>query len=413
MKYLPALIAFLTILLTGCAVTPTTTTTGASTWFDDVLGVREGRYGGLFDDPEAHRVQILVSEVIERNGKPAVLKRYHYRVDAEYIYPASSIKVAGCVAALLELQRLAEQTGLPLDADTPLMLYPRQPDGNITTRDDSNVYNGTITLHQEIRKVCFVSSNEGYNRLFDFVGRDRLNKDMWDAGLKSFRLRHRLSEPGDENWQRWTPQIDMILDERVHTLPERTATLTLPPSQVPGSMLLGKRYYDWDGNLIQQPFDFTTKNHVSLIDLQDMLIMIARPEIDLGKPGFPLTDVHRALLMQTLSQDPLESKNPVYPATRYEPGFADSWYVPGIARVVPRPAIFSVDKSGQAYGFQIDNAYFLDRSTGASFFVTAVAYNNPNQTLNDNTYNYHATSRFMAELGEAIARKLWVPTQRQ
>lgn len=393
------------LALTGCAVEPTSTQ-----WFDDVLNPSAGRFGGVFSDPEAHRVQILVSEVVEHADRPATLKRYRYRLGEAYFYPASSIKIAGCVAALLEVQRRREATGLPISADTPLLLYPRRPEDRLQTRDDSNVVNGTITLHQEIRKICFASSNEGYNRLYDFVGRDRLNQLMWDAGLTSFRLHHRLSAPGDEAWQRWTPQIDMVLDNQTVTIPERTAELELPATEVPGSLLLGDRYYDWDGRLVEEPFDFSTKNYVSVEDLQDMMIMLARPKIDLGKAGFALTDVHRALLQQALSQDATESRNPVYT----DPGvLAESSALPGVIRVVPRPAVFLMDKTGQAYGFQIENSYFLDRSTGASFFLTAVVYANPNRTLNDNEYGYDRTDRFMADLGQAVAQKLWVATARQ
>ncbi|MEQ9453199.1 MAG: serine hydrolase [Phycisphaeraceae bacterium] len=407
----------ISLTLTACASNNTTrapaSTRITSGWFSDILINAPSTFGGLLADPKAHRIQILISEVVEHPDRPATLNRYRYRVDDDYIYPASAIKVAAAVAALLEVQQIAEQTGLNITADTPLVLHPRKPDGVVRTRDDSNVANGTITLHHEIRKTLLVSSNEAYNRLYDFVGRDQLNQTMWDAGLTSFRLRHRLSDPGDETYHRFTPRTDIILDQRAHTVPQRTATLPLTDNFKNLDLRLGQAHINNTGERINTPFDFSDKNHVALEDLQDLIIMIARPEIDLGKPGFQLSDTHRALILDAMSIDPLDSPNPVYPRSRYQPGFADSPVLDGVARVVTRPAVMVIDKSGTAYGFKIENGYFFDRSTGTSFFLTATTYTNPNQTLNDDTYGYQAANAFMTDLGVAIAKKLWIATERQ
>ncbi|WP_428389320.1 serine hydrolase [Mucisphaera sp.] len=413
----------LVVLQVGCTVSPGGRGGGedesaaaarlGDAWFRDVLDGSAAMWGGLLRDPTGHRVQILVSEVIEDPEGPPTLRRYRYRVDAEYVYPASTIKLAGCVAALIELQRLQAESGLALTADTPLVLYPRREDGMVRVRDDSNVDNGTITLRQEIRKTCFVSSNEAYNRLYDFVGRDRLNQILWEAGLESFRLHHRLSDPGDEAYHRFTPQVDMVLDQRAYSVGPRTAVVSLPLAGVRGGLLLGERHVNEAGALVEEPFDFSDKNWVSMEDLQDLVVMVTRPEIELGKPGLGLSGQHRTLMLSAMSQDPLESSNPVYSSSRYAPGSFDSYVVDGIAKVVPRPAVVAFDKSGTAYGYRLDTGYYLDRSTGASFYLTVAVYNNPNGTINDDTYGYEAANRFHETLGERVARKLWRAAERQ
>lgn len=378
-------------------------------WFGPVFADNQGRFGGVMDDPEAHRVQVLVSEVVEGDDGQPTLRRHGYRADAEYFYPASSIKIAACVAALLEVQRWQEELAADASVDTPLAFHAA--DGSALEHDESNVVDGTVTVRHEIRKVCLVSDNPGFNRLFDLVGRDALNQTMWDAGLPSFRLRHQLigGGPGERRGDpATTPRVEVRTDDSTHTIPPRTAQTELPTQRPDGAYRFGEAYIA-DGQRHDGPFDFTTRNEVALADLHDLLIMIARPDIDLDKPGLPLTDEHRALLVEAMSQDPLTSANPVYPSPPHEPGFAQSWPLAGVQRVIDGGAVTETQKGGLAYGFVIENAYYIDETTGRSFFLTATIYHNPNATFNDNDYGYEFSRAFLTDLGEAVARRLWGP----
>lgn len=381
----------------------------AEDWFGPVFADTQGRFGGVMDDPEAHRVQVLVSEVVEGDDGQPALRRRGYRVDAEYFYPASSIKIAACVAALLEVQRWREDFGPDATVDTPLALL--RADGSAEERDESNVVDGAVTVRQEIRKVCLVSDNPGFNRLFDLVGRDALNQTMWDAGLPSFRLRHQLIGGGPNERRgdpQTTPRIEVRTDDGVHTIPPRTAEIELETQRPDAAYRFGQAYIA-GGQRHDGPFDFTQRNEVALADLHDLLIMIARPDIDLDKPGLPLTDEHRALLAEAMSQDPLTSANPVYPSPPHEPGFAESWPLAGVKRVVDGGQVRETQKGGLAYGFVIENAYYVDENTGRAFFLTATIYHNPNATFNDNVYGYDFSRAFLTDLGEAVARRLWIP----
>ena len=63
--------------------------------------------------------------------------------------------------------------------------------------------------------------------------------------------------------------------------------------------------------------------------------------------------------------------------------------------------IFS--KSGQAYGYLIDNAYIVDWDSGVEFLLTAVLQVNDNQIYNDNHYEYREIGiPFMARLGQHL-----------
>ena len=156
------------------------------------------------------------------------------------------------------------------------------------------------------------------------------------------------------------------------------------------------------GQLIDEPLSFRHKNYMPLRDLQDMLVMVCRPDIDLGMPGFQLEDRDREFLMQALGQLPRESDNPVYPRERY----SDDWvkfFLEGARRV--RPDVRIYNKVGRAYGFSIENAYVVDEDSGQSFFLAAVVYTNPNAILNDGVYAYaDLADPLFIDLGEVFAR---------
>ena len=51
----------------------------------------------------------------------------------------------------------------------------------------------------------------------------------------------------------------------------------------------------------------------------------------------------------------------------------------------------------------IDNAYIIDIRNNVEFLLTAVIYSNPNETMNDDDYDYEKTSiPFLASLGRKI-----------
>ena len=61
------------------------------------------------------------------------------------------------------------------------------------------------------------------------------------------------------------------------------------------------------------------------------------------------------------------------------------------------------NKVGLAYGFVIDNAYIIDIRNNVEFLLTAVIYSNPNETMNDDDYDYEKISiPFLAGLGRKV-----------
>lgn len=356
---------------------------------------------------ERFRFQAVLGLVEERPGGRPVLVQHGFRSGAEYFYPASAVKLFAAVAALERLAELRAETGLPIDADTPLVFHPLFADESIEDADPSNLSGGRITVRHEIRKLFLVSDNQAFNRLYELVGQDRLAGSLSRAGLGDLggaRIVHRLDEARTPEENRRAPRIDFQGGGFSYTLPERTSQPLPEPPPIAG-LRIGRAYLTTAGR-VDEPMDFTAKNRISLADLQRGLCMVARPDVDCGGPGFALSEEDRALLLEAMTQIPRESANPRYDPAEH-PDDEVKYLLPGLARVLPSERLRVANKIGQAYGFTTENAWVTDTGSGRAFFLAATLYTNEDGVLNDDLYEYQTVALpFMADLGEAAARRL-------
>lgn len=359
----------------------------------------------VVDQAADYRLQVVFGLVEEGPEGTPILRQQEFRAGAEYFYPASTVKLFAAVAAAQELAVLRQMTEIPIDLDTPLVYHPQFEDGEMESVDEENVEDGAITVRQQIRKIFLVSDNQAFNYLYELVGQDGLAESMRRAGLESPRIVHRLSEfrTAEENLQ--SPRIDFLGEDFSYTLPERTAEPLAPAVPAPG-ILVGEGYLSGDER-IDEPMDFAAKNHFPLVDLQRGLCMLVRPDVDCGGPGFELDETDRQVMLEAMSQYPRESTNPVYDPEEYPDDWA-KYLLPGLERIVPREQLRIYNKSGEAYGFKTENAWVVDTETGQGFFLAATIYTNADGILNDDEYEYEEIALpFFADLGEAVARKLW------
>jgi len=375
---------------------------------DELLTQILKSHPGLQDvviQPSDFRLQVVLGLVEDdADGKP-VLKQHTYRAGAEYFYPASTVKLFVAVAAAQKLAALREETGFAMDLDTPLVYHPLFEDEELEKADPDNVDGGAITVRQQIREIFLVSDNQAFNYLYEMVGQDGLAESMLMAGLEEPRVVHRLSEFRTPEEHRQLPRIDFISEEFTYSLPQRT-TEPLPPPEPVARINVGTGYYSGT-ELVDEPMDFTPKNHFPLVDLQRGLCMLVRPDVNCGGAGFALADADRAVMLEAMSQFPSASTNPVYDSEEYPDVYVKD-LLPGLEKVIPRDRIKIFNKTGQAYGFSTENAWVVATATGNGFFLAATLYTNADGVLNDDEYEYEEIAQpFMVDLGEAVARQLW------
>lgn len=372
-----------------------------------VLDALPERSRWAIDNAEEHRFQAVLG-LIERDGSGLErIRRQSFRANAEYFYPASTKKLFAAIAVLESIDPHEKPRGIILEpAPFSELVYMPIEDGSRRYRPAPDQ---PFTIEHEIWKLFVVSDNPAFNRLYDLVGRDEINRRMHEAGLWSVRVTHRLAIPLPEEEQAIFPAIGTPEIHPRHgfpmvreILPERTGGRTPQAPRING-LTAGDRYL-YGGEMIQEPFDFTRRSSVRLDDLQRALIKVVRPDLDdFGKP-FAITARQRALLKMSMGAYPRESKAPVYNSPRHTDEFV-KYLLPGLAKVRPAEEWRIYNKVGMAYGFVTENAYVVHTPTGEAFFLAATVYTNANGTLNDNTYEYDAKALpLMADLGEAAAR---------
>ncbi|WP_432798825.1 serine hydrolase [Poriferisphaera sp. WC338] len=369
-----------------------------------LLRTEPEKFKKIYRVPEQYRAQVLLSVIEKDDTGGFKIDRYGYRLGAEYFYPASTIKLGASVAALQYLQDLDLPEGVVVDAYTPMEIYPLFEDESHQFTDTSNVEQGVMTVGHEIRRTLLVSSNSAFNHLFEIVGQQEINEMMMEAGLDETKYIHRLSEIRSAEENRMLPQIGFHVDGgEVIELPVRKSSLVLSNQGLDG-IEIGRRYMQ-GGEVVEGPMNFEMKNRASLRDLQDVMLKVVLPDVELGSPAFRLKESDRDLLLKALSEHPLDSKNPVYTKEDLGDWIGDTRFLPGLLRVdSARENWMIYEKSGTAYGFSLDNTVVMHKPSGKIFALAAVLYTNENETLNDDHYEYDFADAVMADLGELLGR---------
>jgi len=393
--------------------------------------------------PEKFHFSILASTG-EGQAVPAQLKVHNYRVGEEVIYPASAMKTFGSLGALMVFEENRKKHPW-LSLNAPLKASSQQ----CKKTDRSNLHNRAQTLAHEIRKTQLVSSNAGFNFLFDLVSKKgfvELFSHMFPTVEMNRQIRTSKSSRTRSSCQSFAICSDgqggTGTGERKQfslPCPRVNAPLAITPSPTPTelgrkkpNMRLGKGQLTSSGKKKNKPMDFSYKNQVGFEDYQRLMMALHFPGMAL-----PMGDPQSNRLLKTLpelisepwleflrlamAQYPRYSDNPVYPnkstsETRFKP------MISGIrlAGINDDDLLYS-NKAGKALGFHLDNAYIAmgpklgvleGKAVGQGavtrkLFITIGMYVNKNGILNDNQYQYHSISKpVLKAIGFAIGEYL-------
>jgi hypothetical protein len=351
-------------------------------------------------DTAKYQVQILYTQ-IDRNehGNP-LFTTYSFNVDdSRYFYPASTVKLP---VALLALEWLEEQQLPGLTLETTMLTDSVRP-SQLPALSDSTSQTGLPSIGHYIKKILLVSDNDAYNRLYELLGTDYINRKLKEKGLLNSVIMQRLSFPisAEENRQFNPVRFVDNTGKSIVEIPARQADSAYV---VPGFPKLGKAYYKND-SLIQGGMDFTYKNKFSLSDLHGVVQRTIFPEAFVGMERFNLNEEHRNFVLKYMSMLPRESNYPAYDTTEFYDSYSKfSKFGTEKGKIDPRFRLFN--KTGWSYGHLIDGGYFVDFETGLEFFVSAIVYVNEDQILNDDQYETDEVGLpFFAELGEYLYQR--------
>ena len=326
-----------------------------------------------------------------------------YREDAEYLYPASAIKIVPAIAVLSRWSEGGAGTP-PLDA--PLLFSDKEADDAFGHTLRVGGYRPQ-SLADHLEAMLVESSNGSFNALYELAGPVAQNEPFHRGGFPSVRVIHRLSgynlPPAlaaylpSVAWMRGAARVVWLPERTVASLP--TSTICLRGEEI------GIGYLEANSGLrVEAPMPFGMKNGVTLADLQRLLVALFHelPETDTAR--LPALSAASASLMLSLMRGPLSAKDGVSAESR-EARFKPM--LPGLlAFGLDRAKIDYTNKAGRAYGFHLDNARI--RIGDRIAYVTVGMLANSDGIFNDDRYDYDALSfPALRAVGAMVGSKLF------
>ena len=134
---------------------------------------------------------------------------------------------------------------------------------------DSTSETGYPSIAQFIRKAFLISDNDAYNRMYEFVGQEEINRRLFAMGYPDMRIVRQFM-PLTEEENRHTNQI-RFLDSAGEIVYLQPPAFNRDSFQFSVPAKIGKAWLDSRDSLISEPKDFTRHNRIPLDDLQQIL----------------------------------------------------------------------------------------------------------------------------------------------
>ncbi|MFN2456780.1 MAG: serine hydrolase [Chitinophagaceae bacterium] len=362
----------------------------------DILAANKNEvFQQVLQHPQTYRLQIIYTQINRgKKNKPAFKNFYYNYAPDLYWNPASTVKLP---LALLALEKLNTMKVKGVNKYTPMQFdssYERQ----VALYKDSTSQKGLPSIAHFIKKAFLISDNDAYNRLYQFVGQQNINRSLHEKGYKNIRIiRQFMGFTAEQN--RHTNQV-RFTKEGGSTIYMQPAAYNTDSFYFPHEIKVGKAYYS-RGTLVNAPIDFTAANNIPLEDLQQILQSVLFPSSVSARQRFNLTKDDYTFLYQYLSQYSSETNYPKYDEHKFYNSYAKFFFRDSLHQ--PPSYIRVFNKVGWAYGFLTDASFVADFKNKVEFMLSATVYVNSDEILNDDKYDYGAIGYpFLYQLGQTI-----------
>jgi hypothetical protein len=308
------------------------------------------------------------------------------------------VKLPTAIFALEKLKELHVEGLTKLSAMITDSAFAKQT----KVKADTSSVNGLPSIENYIKKILLVSDNDAFNRLYEFVGREEINRKFKKYQLNNTRIIGRLSVGDAGESTKHTNPIDFFNNGKLVYHKPALFDNTDYPMQLE-NLIQGKAYMDSSDRLVNKPFDFTQKNVYSIADQQQVLKRLLFPEAFSKEQRYNLTSADYQFIYHYMSMFPTENSKPTYNRPEYFPAYCKFLFYGGDSTATMKPNIRIFNKVGDSYGYDIDNAYIVDFKNKVEFMLTAVVQSNEDGIYNDNKYEYATVCLpFLKNLGRFI-----------
>jgi len=351
-------------------------------------------FDSLVKNQDEYGIQIIYTKIDRKKNGKLRFTDHFFNVSDKYFYPASTVKFP---ISLLALQKLNQLNIQGLDKNTS-MITEAAYSGQTAVYNDPLSADGRPTIEQYIKKIFLVSDNDAFNRLYEFLGQEYINGSLHKVGYTDAQIIHRLDISLSEDENRPTNPV-RFYDTASHVIYDKP----LEKSEwvyAKRDDKKGKGYYA-GGSLINEPFDFSKKNRLSLVDLHSMLKVLFFPKEFRKKQRFDLEEQDYGFLYKYMSMFPRESSFPFYDSSYHDAYSKFLLWGEGKEKLDGNIRIFH--KSGEAYGFLTDVCYVVDFVNNIEFMLSATIHCNSDGIYNDDHYDYETIGfPFFKNLGKVF-----------
>jgi len=350
----------------------------------------------IYANKAIHEIQILYTQIQrDREGNP-IFKEFSFQENPKrYFYPASTVKLPIAILAL-EKVRILQSKGVGITPNSPFKILDENH--NTVSVLDSTHPDGKLTISHLIKKLFLVSDNQAYNYLFDFLGRDSINKSLAKKRIYDIQIFHKFSSSTNNNK---SPEFVFYSEEskEIYRQPSRAYKMESKKDDFFG-VHKGKGFIE-GGALVKAPMDFSKKNYASLNALNQILKRLIFPNQFTKQESFDLTSEDYEFIKYWMSRTPPEVDVPFYDKDHYYDSYC-KFLMYGDLKGEMSNRIRIYNKVGLAYGTLTDVAYIKD-DQGVEFLLAATVFVNQNQIFNDGEYEYDDLGiPFLGALGRAV-----------
>ena len=364
-------------------------------FLERLMQLKPEYFSSILSNRDSLNVQIIYTKIDRTKKNKPVFSNYNFNLNKHYFYPASTVKMP---IAFLALEKLNDLNIAGVNKYTT-MLTDSASDKQQIVYNSPTAIDCRPTIANYIKQIFLVSDNNAFNRLYEFIGQETIQQKLAAKGYNNAIIRHRLQTVLTDEQNRSTNPVSFY-DTAGNLLYHQPAKYSTAAFQQFDAKA-GKGYYK--GNqLINESFDFSTKNRISLQDLHDILQSVLFPESVQPAQRFNLTNDDYDFVHHWMSAYPGESKYPYYDTVNYRNTYC-KFLLFGSEKVEIPNHIRIFNKVGDAYGFLTDIAYITDKKNNVEFMLSATISCNSDGIYNDDKYDYETIGYpFMKQLGQLI-----------
>ncbi len=243
-----------------------------------LMSNKDSLYQHVLAHPDYYRLQIIYTQINRDKNNIPSFTNYYFNVDSLlYFNPASTVKLP---LAALSLEKLHTMNINAVNKFT-LMQFDSGYAHQKKEWTDSTSETQFPSIAHFIKKAFLISDNDAYNRMYEFVGPQRINENLHSKGYKDIRItRQFMGFSEDEN--RHTNSIRFI-DANGKLIYEQSMQYNRDSFDFSHTIKMGKGHWDNHDSLINEPIDFTKANNVSLEDHERNIAIYFVPVVSTGR----------------------------------------------------------------------------------------------------------------------------------